>query len=242
MKFSNLHRIYINVPLTQNKSLYLDSKYVSYLSTVLRLKIGGQFRIFNEIDGEFITQIIEIQKKYLIIEIKQFLRKPNFLPSLCLGLSVIKLNKMFDALMMAVQLGVTEITPLLTDRSQIRDINIERLSRCVIEATEQAELFAPPQIHSPLPIEEYNNFQNCDLIIYANEKEEVKNSINTISIFPEKIALIIGPEGGFSEEEFMMFKRWDKAHSISLGSTVLRTETAVAAALAQIILIRNKNA
>jgi len=207
---------------------------------VLRLKINDQFRIFNGTEGEFIATIIDITKNNISINLSDFIRKPTTEVELTLGLCIIKPDKMIDAINMAVQLGVTKIIPLTSQRSQFKEVNNDRLLKCIIEATEQTERLSPPTLSTTKLLKRFNKEMN-GIIIYANENESESNSLIKLGNLKSNISLIIGPEGGFSDEELSIFPLWDNTFSISLGSNILRTETAVATALAQIMLIRNMN-
>lgn len=236
MKISRLHRIYANIKLIENCSLNLAEDHSHYLKTVLRLKVGDHFRIFNGIDGEFIAQIIDITKNNLRVGLTNILRKAIIEPELTLGMSIIKSDRMLDAIDMAVQLGVTKIIPLITERSQFRNVNNQRLVKCIIESTEQSERLTPPIL---MPLISLSLFldQNLDnSIIYANENEDENNTLLKIMPIYSSISVIVGPEGGFSQNELKMLSLKPNSLSISLGSNILRTETAVATCLAQIKL------
>lgn len=237
MKISRLHRIYSNIKLIENYSLNLAEDHSHYLKTVLRLKIGDHFRIFNGIDGEFIAQITDITKNNLHVELTNILRKTIIEPELTLGISIIKSDRMLDAIDMAVQLGVTKIIPLITERSQFRNVNNQKLMKCIIESTEQSERLIPPIL---MPLTSLSLFLDQNLnnsIIYANENEDENNTL--LKIMPtsySNISVIVDPEGGFSPNELKILSLRPNSLSISLGVNVLRTETAVAACLAQIKL------
>jgi 16S rRNA (uracil1498-N3)-methyltransferase len=239
MKFSPLSRIYINSELIEDQILNLDS-HTHYINTVLRLKIGNRLRVFNNINGEFTAEIINITKGSVLIKLENSLRKPAIEPILILGLCLIKSDKLRDAINMAVQLGVTEIIPIIAERSQMRSINKERLQKCIIEAVEQSERLAVPSL-GPLTLLQYFNILDSDLIFYANENETEENSLMQFQALPNKLSLIIGPEGGFTDSELNMLSSWQNSQSISLGPNILKTETAVAAGLAQLQLIRSNN-
>ncbi len=238
MKISRLHRIYSNIKLIENYSLNLAEDHSHYLKTVLRLKIGEHFRIFNGIDGEFIAQITDITKNNLRVGLTNILRKAIIEPELTVGISIIKSDRMLDAIDMAVQLGVTKIVPLITERSQFRNVNNQKLMKCIIESTEQSERLTPPIL---MPLTSLSLFldQNLDnSIIYANENEDENNTLLKIMpILYSNISVIVGPEGGFSPNELKMLSLRSNSLSISLGANVLRTETAVATCLAQIKLL-----
>lgn len=237
MKFN---RIYINNHLAENIKLELGSDHTHYIKTVLRLKVNDQFRIFNGTDGEFLAQIAKLDRNNIAITIQECLRKPRTESSLTLAMSIIKQDKLMLAINMATQLGVTKIVPLITERCQFRSVNIERLTKCVIEATEQSERLNPPVIELAISIQNYLK-KNNNFVLYANEHEKEENSILKLKSSNKDIAdisIVIGPEGGFTNDENALLASYKNAHSISLGKNILRAETATVAALAQVNLVR----
>lgn len=237
MKFSNLPRIYANIKLIESHTLELPEDKAHYLKMVLRLKSGDYFRIFNGIDGEFIAQITNITKNNLFANVASTSRKVFPEPEINLAISIIKNDKMLDAVNMAVQLGVTRIIPLIADRSQFRNINISKLSKCIIEYTEQSERLVPPTLETSIVLDSFIKQNPNQSIFYANENEETDNNILKIKQYiAPNISVLVGPEGGFSPNELQLFASANNCYSFSLGSTVLRAETAVAACLAQVKL------
>lgn len=239
MKISHLPRIYVDIKLGERILLNLEKDHYHYLKTVLRLKVGDYLRIFNAIDGEFIGRITNITKNSIAVLLTGLLRLVEKEPELTLGLSVIKNDRMLDAISMAVQLGVTTIAPLITDRSQFHKINCEKIKKYIIESTEQSERLTPPNLLPLLSLNDFLEQNSSNFTLYANENENTNKSLLTIKSIPfSNIAVIVGPEGGFSENELSMFAVNNNCISFSLGPNVLRTETAVAACLAQITLLR----
>lgn len=240
MKISKLSRVYINQVLNENKSLSLGPAQLHYLQNVMRLKEGRQLRVFNETDGEFIATINNFTKKEVVIDITKLNKKPLKEAPLTLLISIIKPDKLLDAINMAVQIGVTEIIPIIAERSQSKIINLERLAKIIIEAAEQSERLSIPKYNSPIDLEKFLCSSNHEMIIYANESETDQNQMFKIETFPNNLAYLVGPEGGFSELELEVLKESRKTCSVSLGSNVLRAETAVAVGLAHIQLMREK--
>ena len=237
MTFNHLSRVHTNITLAENLVINLSNDVVHYLKTVLRLKINDQFRIFNDRAGEYLAEIISTSKNGLEIRVLSCLRVPSVEPDLVLGICLIKIDKMLDAINMAVQLGVTEITPLFSERSQMRSINYQRFLKCIREATEQSERLLVPHLNPLISLHNYEP-QPDEMIIYANEQEVLGNNIRLIKQFPARVSLIIGPEGGFTSSELKMLALMPGSVSISLGNNILRTETATATALAQIQIMR----
>lgn len=239
MKISHLPRIYADIKLGERILLNLEKDHYHYLKIVLRLKVDGYLRIFNEIDGEFVGQITNITKNSIFVLLINLFRSVEKEPELTLGLSLIKHDRMLDAISMAVQLGVTTIAPLITDRSQFHKINSEKIKKYIIESTQQSERLTPPGLLPLLCLNDFLKQNLSNFILYANENEVANKSLLTVKSTPlSNIAVIVGPEGGFSENELNMLVARNNCISFSLGPNVLRTETAVAACLAQITLLR----
>lgn len=238
MKFSNLPRIYANIKLIESHSLDLPEDKTHYLRTVLRLKSGDYFRIFNGVDGEFIAQITNITKNNLFANVISISRKISLEPQINLAISIIKNDKMLDAISMAIQLGVTKIIPLIAERSQQRNINPSKISKCIIEYTEQSERLVLPILNPAITLNNFLKQNPNNPILYANENEDESNDLLKLrqDIKPN-ISVLVGPEGGFSSNELQLLASVSNSYSFSLGSSVLRTETAVAACLAQVRLL-----
>ncbi|HJD60004.1 MAG TPA: 16S rRNA (uracil(1498)-N(3))-methyltransferase [Rickettsia endosymbiont of Omalisus fontisbellaquei] len=236
MKFN---RIYINSRLAENSKIELASDHIHYIKTVLRLKVNDALRIFNGIDGEFLVEITDIGKNNLAVKIKEQLKKPYTESALTLAIAIIKQDKLMLTINMATQLGVTKIIPLITERCQFRSVNIERLTKCAIEATEQSERLTPPIIEQAIKLQDYLK-KNNNFMLYANEHEKEENSILQISssLNNNDIAIVIGPEGGFTNDELELLASHKNTKSISLGSNILRAETAAITAIAQVKLLR----
>jgi 16S rRNA (uracil1498-N3)-methyltransferase len=234
MKFSRLTRIYNKNRLELDSILIIESELFEYLTKVLRLKPASNVRIFNQNDGEYSAQIQDIQKKSLKVLVKEKLRAPVLARSqkLILAMSIIKTNKMLEAIDMATQLGVDEIIPIIAERSQQNNINIKKCEKVIIESTEQSERLNPPTLALPMVLRKIDSFNW--LIIYADENEHNKTIKDIQNLANQDIMLLIGPEGGFTDQELSFLSELPNAHSITLGSNILRAETAACAAFAQL--------
>lgn len=239
MKFSNLTRIYTNGRIIKNQTITLDEEIFYYCKTVLRMRVGEEFRLFNQIDGEFIVKVAEISKRNLQIIIVDKLREVVHEKALILGLCIIKADRFIEAVKAAVQLGVMEIIPIISERTQTKAINHERITKCIVESVEQSERFILPLLHTPITLDKFCDLELIEQIIFANE-EEKSLTVNSIKQMKEKLAVLIGPEGGFSAEEKQMLVVNGKVQSVTLGSTVLKSEVAAVALIASVNLIRNK--
>ncbi len=237
MKFSHLPRVYTNGPISKNQIIRIDGDNFHYLKTVIRLRRNDNFRLFNDQSGEYLVKVEEINKNQIIIGVVDIIRNISNEPKLILAISIIKSERMIEAIRGAVQIGVTAIIPVISSRTQIKTVNKDKLNRCVLESVEQCERFAKPILYDPLTLEQLCKIDVGEQIIFANESEHEATKLSNIAISKNPVFLV-GPEGGFTESEIEMLTSSEKVHSISLGSNVLRTEVASVAGLACIQMLR----
>jgi 16S rRNA (uracil1498-N3)-methyltransferase len=238
MKFSSLSRIYTTSRIAKNQIITLSDDIFHYCKSVLRMKISEEFRLFNSIDGEFKAEVRAINKRDLQVFIGQKLREVEHQTPLILAICIIKPDRFTEALKAVVQQGVTEIIPVISERTQFRSINQQRLTKCIIESVEQSEGFVIPVLRLPVNLKEFCNINGVDQIIFANEEESGGVKINSIKKFEENIAILVGPEGGFSPSEKEKLISNPKIISVSLGNRVLRSEVAAINMVACVNLMR----
>ncbi len=242
MKFSHLIRLYYTSGLIcKNQTLKIENEDFYYLKSVMRLRKSDVFRLFNSIDGEFIARIEDVGRSHVSVSIESQIRPVAIEKELILGLCLIKPERMIEAIKSAVQLGVTKIFPLLSERTQYKRMNREKAEKCIIQDTEQSERFKPAELLQEMQLTEFCKLPEIEQIIFACESEVKTNKISDIKKIKHIVAALIGPEGGFSEKEISLIKSYDHVCSISLGNTVLRAETAVTVALACIQMLRNSD-
>ena len=238
MKFSSLSRIYSTSRIAKNQIITLNDDIFHYCKSVLRMKISEEFRLFNSIDGEFKAEVRAINKRDLQVFIGQKLREVEHQNPLILAMCIIKPDRFTEALKAVVQQGVTEIIPLISERTQFKSINQQRLTKCIIESVEQSEGFVIPVLRLPVNLKEFCNINGVDQIIFANEEESGGVKISSIKKFEENIAILVGPEGGFSPSEKEKLISNPKVISVSLGNRVLRSEVATINMVACVNLMR----
>jgi 16S rRNA (uracil1498-N3)-methyltransferase len=201
---------------------------------VLRLKTGAELVVFNGKGGEYRATVTNTARKNLTLGVGRFedvSRESPLRTHLALGLS--KGDRFDRAIQKATELGVTEITPLFTERTEVK-LNQGRIEKkqqhwqqICIHACEQSGRTIIPSIHNPLKLDEFLGKENHSLKIILHTQSE---TVLSASPNPGSVSLLVGPEGGFSEEEI---QRSCAAGYIqhNLGPRVLRTETAPVAAL-----------
>ena len=231
-----------NIRLFFSNSFSIEStntlnKYQShYLTKVMRVKENDVFSLFNN-EGEWEAKILRISKNIVEFEIIKQLRHKENLKELWLAFSPIKSNYQNFMIQKATELGITKFLPINFDRTIVRKINRDRLSKIVVEACEQSNRLNLPIIE---PIQNLNDFlkkNSMDLIftdLNSNNKKLDKSKFNDLPI-----CIIIGPEGDFSEAERQKILSFKRVQAIKINENILRSETAVISAISIINYVIN---
>lgn len=227
-----LPRLYIDSSIDEGENISLSVEHAHYLRNVLRKKEGDQIRVFNGHNGEWLCSITEIGKKSGILVANEHLRKQQEgSKSATLLFAPIKKNRMDFLIEKAVELGATKIQAVITQNTEIRKINEERIKTQIIEAAEQCERLDIPETLPTISLE--HAIQKHSVILAALERAESAPHIKNIER-TEDVAVLIGPEGGFTKEESEMLAKQPHIQPVSLGERILRAETAALYALTYI--------
>lgn len=231
-----LPRIVIDQDLNEGAEIPLDEDVAHYLKNVLRRPDGAELRVFNGRDGEFIASTQTHSKKLTVMTIKKQIRiQPGVGHETHLVFALIKKDRQDFMIEKAVELGVTHFHPVLTQQTIIRDLNETRLQKQIREASEQCERLDIPQL---LPLKKLESLAwPNDIPLYAGLERQDVPFLGSIDA-PFKTGLLIGPEGGFSEQEHAFLLKDKTITPVSLGDTILRAETASIFGLS---LIRSAN-
>lgn len=232
--FSKLPRLYMRQALQVNMQIDLNQKTAHYLRAVLRRSQGDQFRVFNGQDGEFIARITDISKKSGSATLTRKIKEQDKTPQrVHLIFAPLKKHRMDIVIEKCTELGVTDFHPILTQRTEVRKINAERITAQITEAAEQCERMEIPALHTLQPLEKILQNWNNETPIYGCLERGDHPHIKDI-IKPGNCAFIIGPVGGFTDDEIRMLSTHPAIQSVSLGPRILRAETASLYCLAQI--------
>ena len=214
-------RLFVEADLLYDVSILLSSGQAHYLGAVLRRELRGEVRLFNGRDGEWSATIIVLERGRAEVRTTKLLRAQFREPGLVLVHAVLKRDASELIMQKATELGVTQVQPVLTERSQRSPANMTRLAAIAIEAAEQSERLAVPSIAPPCPLPELLDTWPSDRpLAVAIERSGTR-------LAPVRAdALLIGPEGGFSSRELDATNRHPFVLPICLGPTVLRAETA----------------
>jgi 16S rRNA (uracil1498-N3)-methyltransferase len=228
-------RLYVTSDLGDGAHVILDSAQAHYLANVLRLPIGGEVLLFNGRDGEWIAHLNSASKKGGQVVCMRQSRAQNKVPDLWLLFAPVKGDRTDYIVEKATELGVAGMVPVITERTIVRKVNLERLQARCIEAAEQCGRMSVPRIMSVTPLSALlNTPDDGGIILFADEAgDATKIGASVLGNLP-KIALLIGPEGGFTPTEREKLRGCDHIKPVTLGPRILRADTAVFAGLALI--------
>lgn len=224
-------RLYI--PHMDPSPFDLDKDQAHYLKNVLRLNDHDNIHVFNE-TGEWLARLDHITKSQATVSLVKQTRAPTTLPPLGLAFAPLKHDAQYFLLEKATELGVRDLYPVMTQRSNIHKIPHEKWIKNTLEATQQCERLAPPTVH---PLQSLDHFikalpENMTLFV-AKERGDalpIRDALQQRSS-QEMCIFLIGPEGGFTPEELHFLSRSSCVKFIHLGPRILRAETAALATL-----------
>jgi len=216
-------RLFIENTFSIGQKLSLSTEQSHYLMHVMRCKIQDTVQLFNGQDGEFCFQITEMRKQGVSGTLISRIAEQKKLASLTLIFAPIKQDRLSFMIEKSTELGVTHFQPVLTQYTSMKRINSKRILRIATEASEQCERMCVPTCGELMPLTHYMQDKTNDThIAFAYERLILKEGAPPLDA--KLNALLVGPEGGFSAEEVLLLT--DKCNAISLGSLILRAETA----------------
>jgi 16S rRNA (uracil1498-N3)-methyltransferase len=227
-------RLFVDAPLAQDGRVTLDRDQSNYLGNVLRLAAGAEVLAFNGRDGEW-QAAIEGRKRPDGLVILQQTRPQDRLPDLAYVFAPLKHARLDYMVQKAIEMGAASLQPVLTRFTQASRVNTERMRANVVEAAEQCGILSIATVAEPAPLERFLSQRAAGrLLIFCDEAAEVENPIQSLqgAREAEGIDVLIGPEGGFAEEERALLLRQPKILRLALGPRIMRADTAAVAALA----------
>lgn len=234
-------RVYVNAPLRAGLSLALDEPQSHYLGKVLRMEAGRELQVFNGDGWEYQAKITQVHKRAVTIEVvsgAEVNRESPLHTHLAIGIS--RGERMDWVLQKATELGVTRITPLFTERTEVRlqgdrlEKKMQHWRQITLSACEQCQRNVPPQL---LPAQEIGSFlpqtdAGLKLVLHHRSDQALYQLPK-----PSAVTLLVGPEGGLSEREIELATSQSNYSPLTLGPRVLRTETAPVAALVAVQML-----
>ncbi len=206
----------------------LDKSQSHYLNKVMRVKENEFFSLFNN-KGEWEAKILKISKGLVEFEIIKRLRQKENTKDLWLAFSPIKSNYQNFMIQKATELGVTKFLPIIFERTIVRSINVERLKKIAIEASEQSNRINIPSIEQTQNLESFLNLNLVDLIF--TDLNSTNKKIDKSKLTNKPTCIIVGPEGDFSELEREKILTFKGVQTVKINENILRSETAVISAI-----------
>jgi 16S rRNA (uracil1498-N3)-methyltransferase len=228
-------RLFVDSPLQAGETVALNWNQANYLGNVLRLSAGGSILVFNGRDGEWRASISG-RKRPESIGIVEQTRPQDRLPDLAFVFAPLKHARLDYMVQKAVEMGAASLQPVLTRFTQVARVNDERMRANVIEAAEQCGILSLASVSGPVTFENYLTRREPQrLLVFCDEAADVADPLQALQdVWSEAdgIDVLIGPEGGFADEERAVLLRQQRILRLSLGPRVLRADTAAVAALA----------
>ena len=229
---SSTIRLYFSGKIQSDLTSHLTKDQMHYVKDVMRLKAGDRLSVFNT-QGEWNAMIEAYEKNGVRIKILEKVRDKENEKNIWLAFSPIKQNPLNFVIQKGTELGVQRFIPILSERTVVRKINIERIKKIVIEASEQSNRISVPEINKPELLKKFlSKFPKNGFLIFCDinsNKNNLKNILDKNVDGP--ICILIGPEGDFSENERKVIIDLNQTCSISLAKNILKAETAALSAI-----------
>jgi 16S rRNA (uracil1498-N3)-methyltransferase len=228
-------RLFVDAPLKEGARIELERNQSNYLGNVLRLAAGEKILVFNGRDGEWQAQI-EGRKRPDSLTIAAQTRPQDRLPDIAYVFAPLKHARLDYMVQKAVEMGASTLQPVVTRHTQVSRVNSERMRANVIEAAEQCGILSLAAVAEPMALDRYlGERQPKRLLVFCDEASEVRSPLQALQqglTATDGIDILIGPEGGFADEERALLLRQLHTLRLSLGPRILRADTAGVAALA----------
>ena len=226
---SSLPRLFVDEALADGATITREGAPANYLASVLRLKAGAQLKLFDDRSGEWLAELTEVGRKRVTARIVEHLRPREDVPDLWLLFAPIKRGRIDWLIEKATELGVARLVPVTTRRTIVDRLNLDRLRAHSIEAAEQCERTALPALDPPVALDRLLREWPEERTLFFADEGGGTPLAEAAEAGPA--AILIGPEGGFTDEEREAIRALDQARPVSLGPRILRADTAAIAAV-----------
>lgn len=227
-------RLCLTAPLVAGASVACSPEQASYLRSVLRMDDSSGLLAFNGRDGEWQVTLRYQGKRGAFLEVGAQSRPQEHGPDLWYVFAPLKRSRLDYMVQKAVEMGASRLVPVLTQHTQAERINLDRMRSNVIEAAEQCGIVSLAEVNEPVKLPVLLSSWPADrALIFCDEGAPQANPLTALQSIPRgPIAVLIGPEGGFSDVERQAISAKPYAHPVSLGPRIMRADTAAVAALA----------
>ena len=225
-------RLYVDAPLGIGGEVALAADQANYLRNVLRLARGDEVLLFNGRDGEWRARLAVAGKRALTAAPAERVREQPEAAGLHVLFAPLKHARLDYLVQKAVEMGASLLQPVITRHTQVARVNLDRMRANVIEAAQQCGVLNVPAVAEPADFTKAMANEGR-LLIFCDERADVQDPVAALQAAPRlPLSVLIGPEGGFAEDERAALLRRGNIVRIALGPRILRADTAAVAALA----------
>jgi 16S rRNA (uracil1498-N3)-methyltransferase len=225
-------RLHLDATLDGARDVPLPREQAHYLTGVLRLQPGDPVAVFNGRDGEWLAHLADVTKKGASLRLERLVSAVKPPPDIDYCFAPLKHARLDYVVQKAAELGVRRLRPVITQRTIAERVNLERMRANVIEAAEQCNLVFVPEVLEPVKMPKLlAEWEQGRALVYCDETAATANPLAALQGLKPPAAVLIGPEGGFTEEERRLLAAQPFVTAISLGPRIMRADTAAVAAL-----------
>ena len=227
-------RLFVDTALGGGETAVLGQTQAHYLTHVLRLAPGARVLVFNGRDGEWAATLTRTKRSAALAVTTQT-RPQTMAADLHYLFAPLKAARLDYMVQKAVEMGVSRLLPVLTRHGQVGRVNLERMRANAVEAAEQCGILNLPDIALPVPLPRVIAERDPGrVLVFCDEDANAANPVAALSAVPpgSALAVLVGPEGGFAEDERVMLLKAPNVLRLSLGPRILRADTAAVAGLA----------
>jgi 16S rRNA (uracil1498-N3)-methyltransferase len=233
-------RLFVELPLAAGMMIPLERDQTNYLVNVLRMKPGAPVLVFNGQDGEWRAELAQAGRKSFALGVAERTREQTPAGDLHYLFAPLKHARLDYMVQKAVELGASRLQPVQTRHTQSERINLARMRANAIEAAEQCGILSIPEIAAPISFGAFaSQWEASRLLVFCDEDADVKDPAAALGAAragsiagAAPVSVIVGPEGGFADEERDTLMRLPNVVRLALGPRILRADTAAVAALA----------
>ena len=231
-------RLYYPSSIVENTTSLVSKEHTHYIMNVLRLKRGSNINFFNK-TGEWKSEIVFLEKDRIEVKFLEKIKPPNKLSKIELAICLVKKNPMETILQKATELGVSKIIPIISERTEVKELNQDRAKKITIEAIEQSNQLVPPEISEVIKLKDFlKRLDQSTKLLFADVNSQ--DNLKTEDLKGGKsLCVLIGPEGDFSPLEREAILKNSSVKPFTLSRNILRSDTAVISAISLVNFINN---
>ena len=231
-------RLYHPNSIVENSTNLLSKEHTHYVVNVMRLKRGSIINFFN-IEGEWESEIVFCEKERVEVKFLKKIKESQKKNKIELAICLVKKNPMEIILQKATELGVSKIIPIISERTEVKELNYDRAKKITIEATEQSNQMLPPEILDAIKLKDFlKNLKDTTKLLFADVNSNDNLSVEKLKNF-ESLCILIGPEGDFSPSERQFILSFSQVVPFTISKNILRSDTAVISAISLVNFINN---